>query len=158
MTKAAWSSMPAHRPRLIGLAVRLAELLIAALFIYAGVLKAYDPLGFANDIDNYKLLPWNVGVWLAFYLPWLEIVCGLTILARRYYRGTLAILILLIGVFIGASVIAKARGLDITCGCFGHAGRNLSFAAHLLLNLLIFGLLAGLWLYRRDHRGAPLRS
>ena len=105
------------------LAVRVAELLIAALFIYAGVLKAFDPLGFANDIDNYKILPWFIGVRLAFFLPWLEVVCGLTIVARRYYHGSLAILVLLTNVFVAASVIAKARGLDVSCGCFGHAGR-----------------------------------
>jgi putative oxidoreductase len=138
---------PSRRQRIVRLAARAAELLIAAVFIYAGVLKACDPLGFANDIDNYKLLPWSLGVRLAFYLPWLEVVCGLTIVARRYRRASLSILILLVATFIGASVIAKARGLDVSCGCFGHAGRNMSFAGHLLLDLAILALLVWLWRY-----------
>jgi putative oxidoreductase len=135
------------------LAVRVVELLIAALFIYAGVLKAWDPLGFANDIDNYKLLPWSVGVRLAFFLPWLEVVCGLTILARRYYHGSVSILILLVSVFIAASIIAKARGIDVTCGCFGHAGRNMSFAGHLALDFAILAALLVVWRWRsKDNR------
>jgi len=139
--------------RRFDLVVRVAELLIAALFIYAGVLKAYDPLGFANDIDNYKLLPWSLGVRLAFFLPWLEVVCGLTILARRYYHGSLSLLILLVSVFIGASAIAKARGIDVTCGCFGHAGRNMSFAGHLALDFAILAALIVIWRWRfKDNR------
>ena len=139
--------------RFSALAVRVLELLIAALFIYAGVLKAYDPLGFANDIDNYKLLPWSFGVRLAFFLPWLEVVCGLTIIARRYYPGSLSTLILMVSVFIGASVIAKARGIDISCGCFGHAGRNMSFAGHLALDFAILAALVVVWFWRlRDNR------
>jgi putative oxidoreductase len=135
------------------LAVRVVELLIAALFIYAGVLKAWDPLGFANDIDNYKLLPWSVGVRLAFFLPWLEVVCGLTILARRYYHGSVSILVLLVSVFIAASIIAKARGIDVTCGCFGHAGRNMSFAGHLALDFAILAALVVVWRWRfKDNR------
>ena len=58
---------------------RIVDLIIAAIFIYAGVLKALDPVQFAHDIDHYKILPWTVGVGLAFYLPWLEIFCGLAL-------------------------------------------------------------------------------
>ena len=36
---------------------RVVDLIIAAIFIYAGVLKALDPVQFAHDIDHYKILP-----------------------------------------------------------------------------------------------------
>ena len=36
---------------------RIVDLIIGGVFIYAGVIKALDPIGFANDIDNYKSLP-----------------------------------------------------------------------------------------------------
>jgi len=123
------------------IAWRVVDLIIAVIFIYAGVIKVWDPIGFANDIDNYKTLPWAVSVRLAFYLPWLEIFCGLALITRRLYRGGLSILTALVSVFIVASIVAKARGLDITCGCFGHASKNWSFTAHLALD---FGLLIGL--------------
>ena len=138
------------------LAIRMMELLVAALFIYAGVLKALDPLGFANDIDNYKILPWSLCLRLAFFLPWLELACGLTILVRRYYHGSLAILISLVTIFIVASVVAKSRGLDVTCGCFGHAGRNLSFAGHLLLDFLILAALLVVARFRLGRNRDPI--
>src|SRR5438132_9012922 len=110
---------------------RAVDLIVAAVFIYAGAIKALDPIRFAGDIDNYKLLPWPIGVRLAFYLPWLEILCGLALITRRLYLGGLSILTALISVFILASVVAKARGIDISCGCFGHVSRNFSFTWHL---------------------------
>ena len=55
---------------------RILDFLVAAVFIYAGVIKVLDPVQFAHDVDNYKILPWTLGVALAFYLPWLEILCG----------------------------------------------------------------------------------
>jgi len=125
---------------------RLAALIAGGIFIYAGVIKAIDPVGFANDIDNYKILPWAVTVRLAFYLPWLEILCGLAVILGLLYRGGLLILTMLISIFIIASVIAKARGLDITCGCFGHASKNWNFSGHLALDLAIFAALIALWI------------
>jgi len=118
---------------------RIVDLIIGGVFIYAGVIKALDPIGFANDIDNYKILPWAIGVGLAFYLPWLEILCGLALIARRLYLGGLSILTALISVFIVATVAAKARGLDITCGCFGHASKDWSFTGHLAVDLVLLG-------------------
>jgi putative oxidoreductase len=123
---------------------RILDFIIAAVFIYAGVLKAIDPVQLAHDIDHYKILPWTIGAGLAFYLPWLEIFCGLALIFRRFYRGALAILTALVVVFLIATIAAKARGLDITCGCFGHASQNWSFPAHLALDLGILAALAAL--------------
>jgi hypothetical protein len=108
-----------------------------------------DPVTFANDIDNYKILPWPLAVRLAFYLPWLEMLCGLALILRLFYRGGLFILTGLVSIFIIASVVAKARGLDITCGCFGHASKNWNFSGHLALDLAIFAALIGLWISSR---------
>jgi putative oxidoreductase len=120
---------------------RIVDFIVAGIFIYAGVLKVLDPVQFANDIDNYKILPWPISVALAFYLPWLEIFCGLALVVRFLYRGALSILTASIVVFTLATVAAKVRGLDITCGCFGHASQHWSFPAHLATNL---GILAAL--------------
>jgi putative oxidoreductase len=128
---------------------RIVALIIGGIFIYAGVMKISDPAGFANDIDNYKILPWALTVRLAFYLPWLEILCGLAVILGLMYRGGLLILTALISIFIAASVIAKARGLDITCGCFGHASKNWSFTTHLALDFAILIALSALWISNR---------
>ena len=128
---------------------RIVALIIGGIFIYAGVIKALDPVAFANDIDNYKILPWQLAVRLAFYLPWLEMLCGLALILRFFYRGGLFILTGLTFVFIAASVVAKVRGLDITCGCFGHASKNWSFSGHLALDIAILIALIALWISNR---------
>src|SRR5438128_12582518 len=129
---------------------RIVDVIVAGIFIYAGALKAFDPVQFASDIDNYKILPWPVSVALAFYLPWLEIFCALGLIFRRFYRGALSILTALIVVFTLATIAAKVRGLDITCGCFGHASQHWSFPAHLVTNLAILAGLLVLWVSNRS--------
>ncbi|SRR6266496_1657026 len=123
---------------------RIVDLVVGGIFIYAGAIKMLDPVQFANDIDNYKILPWTIGVALAFYLPWLEILCGLALIFRFLYRGGLSILMMSILIFIGATAAAKVRGLDITCGCFGHSSQDPSFAQHVAVDVSIFVALAAL--------------
>src|SRR6059058_724351 len=132
---------------------RIMDLVVGGVFIYAGVVKAFQPVRFASDIDNYKILPWVMSVRLAFYLPWLEIFCGLALILRRLYLGGLTILTALISAFLVATIAAKIRGLDITCGCFGHVSQRWNFSAHLALDLLLLAALI-LLLFRpgRDFR------
>jgi uncharacterized membrane protein YphA (DoxX/SURF4 family) len=124
---------------------RVVAIIIGGLFIYAGAVKIVNPAEFARDIDNYKVLPWQIGVGLAFYLPWLEILAGLALITGVLYRGGVLILTCLMFVFVLITIVAKARGLDITCGCFGHASQYLSFAWHLVLDLFLLGGLIMLW-------------
>jgi putative oxidoreductase len=124
---------------------RAIAIVIGGLFIYAGVVKVVDPVEFARDIDNYKMLSWQLSVWIGLYLPWLEILCGLALIARVLYRGSVFILTALMALFIVITIIAKARGLDISCGCFGHASKYLSFAWHIALDFLLLGGLVLLW-------------
>jgi putative oxidoreductase len=132
---------------------RILDFAVAGIFIYAGALKAIDPVQFASDIDNYKILPWSVSVALAFYLPWLEIFCALGLVFRFLYRGALSILSASIVVFTLATIAAKVRGLDITCGCFGHASQHWSFPAHLATNLAILVALLTLFFAHAHKRG-----
>src|SRR5437868_12230130 len=131
---------------------RIVDLIVGGIFVYAGIIKALDPIQFANDIDNYKTLPWFISVRLAFYLPWLEIFCGIAIIFRFLYRGGLSILTALIAVFITATIAAKMRGLDITCGCFGHASKNWNFGQHMAVDLVILAGLIALSFANRPQR------
>lgn len=135
---------------------RVVDIIIGGLFIYAGAVKVIDPAEFARDIDNYKMLPWQLSVGMGLYLPWLEIFCGLALIVRVLYRGSISILTALLAIFIVITIIAKARGLDITCGCFGHASKYLSFAWHLVLDFLLLGGLVLLWKSSPPRSDAPL--
>ena len=133
---------------------RTLDFVIAGIFIYAGALKAIDPVQFASDIDNFKLLSWPVSVALAFYLPWLEIFCAIGLAFRFLYRGALSILSASIVVFTLGIIAAKVRGLDITCGCFGHASQHWSFPSHLATNIAILTALLAL-LFKATSRNRP---
>ena len=115
----------------------LVRLLVAAVFIYAGIVKIAAPVRFATEIANYHTVPWPVAVGLAFYLPWLELVCGLALLLAPFARGARSILLALTLLFMFVSIAAKLRGLQVSCGCFGAASYNLSFAGHLMLDVLL---------------------
>ena len=128
---------------------RILDFVLAGIFIYAGALKAIDPVQFASDTDNYKILPWPVSVALAFYVPWLEIFCALALVFRFLYRGALSILMVLIVTFTLATIAARIRGLDITCGCFGHVSQHWSFPSHLATNLAILASLLALGISNR---------
>ena len=160
---------------------RLLDLIVGAMFIFAGIAKILnldqliadfyhlrfasafadlgnlslaEPAEFAHDINNFRILPWIASVALAFYLPWLEILCGLGLVFRVLYRGALSVLIALIVVFTLAITAAKIRGLDITCGCFGHATQHWSLAGHLATNLSIVAALVLLWFSSRSTKAA----
>ena len=133
---------------------------LGGIFVWAGALKLRDPVAFAGDIGNFHLVAWPLGMRMAFYLPWLEIVCGLALFLGWMRTGALAILTGLTTVFIGATVIARLRGIDVNCGCFGSVSKDLTFGWHLAID---FGILAGLllvWYWhaaqtRRERVAAP---
>ena len=93
--------------------------LIGGLFIYAGAMKAYDPRTFQGEVHGFMILPHFMEPVVALYLPWLELACGICLIARTLYAGSLLILTILMVVFTIAIAQAQMRGLDINCGCFG---------------------------------------
>lgn len=137
------------------LLLRVLAILAGAAFIYAGVAKLVDPLRFASDIANYDIVPWSVAIRVAFYLPWLELICGLALVFQRLFAGALSLTIGLMLIFIGASAITKARGIDVSCGCFGSISGNLSFTWHLVLDFVLLAILIVLWFQARRPSFAP---
>src|SRR3954447_8878288 len=120
--------------------------IVGAVFIYAGAAKISDPSKFARDIVNFRIVPWPVAIRVAFYLPWLEIVAGLALLTGFLRGGALAILTTLMIFFIGATISAHARGINLDCGCFGGASKGMSFTSHMLIDLALLGGLIALWI------------
>lgn len=91
---------------------------LGALFIYAAVGKILQPTEFAREVDNYRLLPYGAVVLTAVVLPWLELLCGVGLIVRRWARGSALLVVIMLGVFTATLVSALVRGLDISCGCF----------------------------------------
>ena len=112
------------------------RLAVGGVFIYAGATKIGSPAAFYTDIQAYRILP-HLAAWgMAVYLPWLEIFCGLGVVFKLCYRGALLSLLILMIVFTIALASGMARGLDISCGCFGSI-TDVHYPSKLALNLCL---------------------
>lgn len=100
------------------------RLIIGGLFIYAGVIKIADPLGFARDIQNYRILPPAACLFIALTLPWFEALSGAFLIVGIFKRTSAWLLSFLLAGFIVLVIITMARGLDVDCGCFGSFSRK----------------------------------
>lgn len=107
---------PAGRAAIIG-----ARLVVAAVFLYAAVPKLLDPAGFAQDISNYNLLPNDVVGYVAVLGPVMEVVVALALVAGVEAKGAALVAAAMLAVFAAAMGQAMARGIDLSCGCFGAA-------------------------------------
>jgi putative oxidoreductase len=150
MTADATSSVTVPQPRVLGWVALALRIVLAGLFILAGVLKLLDPAAFAVEINRYQMIPWWSCALLALFLPWLEICMGIALLTRWFSRGALAWVITLLIVFSLALLSAMLRGLSIDCGCFGRVWQTTGTFWPLLRNLVLLGMTAFLWW--RPHR------
>jgi hypothetical protein len=100
--------------------------LLGALMLWAAVSKLAEPTDFLGSLYAYDLpLPRSWLQLVAVVLPWLELLCGLLLIANVWSETALVTVLGLLGIFVLATGQAWARGLEISCGCF---------------NLEIFGL------------------
>ncbi len=95
-----------------------ARIVVGFLFIFASVDKVASPDAFAASISNYKLFSPFIATFVATFLPWVELLCGLAIVFGVFLRGSSFLLTSLLIVFTAAVLSALVRGLDISCGCF----------------------------------------
>jgi uncharacterized membrane protein YphA (DoxX/SURF4 family) len=117
--------------------------ILGSLFLYAGIAKIVDPMGFALSIYNYKLLPDGLINVAAILLPWLEVIVGGSLLLGIGTAGGALIATALFSIFAGALTINLIRGLDIACGCFSTAATGGSISGFYLLrdlSLLLMSL------------------
>ncbi len=92
---------------------------LGALFIYSALSKISDPDEFAYSVSRYDLLPgFVVGIFSAT-MPMLELLAGLSMLFTKWLRESALLVSGMLAMFIVALVQALARGLEISCGCFG---------------------------------------
>lgn len=131
---------------------RILHLLFGGVFVYAGIMKAWHPMVFLEDVRSFALLPDPYAALLAIFLPWLEIFAGLAVIVGALRKAGLAVLNLSLLLFLGAIVIAWVRGTDIRCGCFGGSSDATSSYIELIIRDLVL-LALGVWLLiRRRNR------
>lgn len=92
---------------------------LGLLLLWAAVSKIANLTTFLGSLYAYELpLPSSSLKVVAIVLPWVELLCGLLLLANVWPETTLVLVGVLFGVFVLATGQAWARGLDIACGCF----------------------------------------
>jgi len=126
----------------LGLIVRLT---IGVIFIYASIDKIGAPAQFARIVYNYHFLPGSLINFFALVMPWIEIICGILLIAGIYKEGSILILDLMIIAFIIAIGVNLFRGINLECGCFSVSSKAKDSALDLLLRdigLLVLGIYA----------------
>ena len=100
---------------------RVAALILATVFLWAGAAKLQHKDDFFNAIGHYRLLSPNAAYRLVQVLPWVEITLGASLLVPvRFLRrlGAVALFVLLL-VFTAGLISLWVHGKDANCGCFG---------------------------------------
>jgi uncharacterized membrane protein YphA (DoxX/SURF4 family) len=92
---------------------------IGVLFGWAGLAKIADPVAFAADVHNFRMVPVALENFVAMTLPWIEVVTALALVLGVRARAGAWVATGLMVVFTVAVAVELARGIDIECGCFG---------------------------------------
>jgi len=111
------------------------------LLIYASWGKIFNPLDFARAVENYRVVGYSLSLYTAAFLPMLEFLTGLLLLAGVWKDAASLVNLCLMAVFLILVAQAAARGLDIECGCFGSESQTigpLKLAENILYALLAF--------------------
>lgn len=103
------------------LTIRISQVLIGLVFVAAALAKLGDLHAFAEQVQNFRLLPLVLANRVAMTLPWVELIAGLAMIFGVRARSGAVVGATLMATFTVAVIAAMARGLDFECGCFGTA-------------------------------------
>jgi putative oxidoreductase len=124
--------------------------ILGVVFIVAAVPKALDPQAFFKAIQAYKILPSEIALFLAFYVPWLELVLVAGLGLRAWRRAALLIQGVMVLGFMGAILSAIIRGLNISCGCWGAGTFQPTLWMSLGIDALLLVVVAWAWANERS--------
>lgn len=126
------------------------RLILGGVFIWAGLLKIFDPLGFAETIANFRVFPQWISFFLALILPWIEVISGIFLILGLFRHASTLILSLLLAAFLVLIVVSIMRGIDIDCGCFGSFSQKVDYKLILTDCVLLF-LSLNIFFSKSDH-------
>lgn len=93
-----------------------ARLVLGGLFIYMGLNKALDPVGFLKLVREYDLVQTPLLLnFVAAGLPWFEVLCGLLLVLGVCVRGTALMLVAMLVPFT-LVVLDRALGIHTATG------------------------------------------
>lgn len=108
--------------------IDFARILVGSLFIFSGIIKANDPLGFSYKLEEYWVefgMGWDwlldIGVPLASLICIVEIVLGVAVIVAYRMNLVTRLLLVMIVFFTILTFASAVFGLVKSCGCFGDA-------------------------------------
>lgn len=119
----------------------VARLLLGVVWIWASVAKLSDPLHFVETVRAYDATWEWLSKAIGYGLPVLEFCLGIVLLLGVAVRIAAAVSAALFFVFLVGMIQAAARGLQLTCGCFGGGGATAGPTSYTLDILRDVGLL-----------------
>ena len=106
--------------------VLICRFVLGVVFIYASIEKIANPAEFSNAIDNYHIIPPQLSNLAALLIPWVEFFIGFCFIFGVFLDGASILSIVLMIWFIFIITQALARGIDLHCGCFDLADKNVN--------------------------------
>lgn len=140
ITAAATSSAPAGPSRWNRAANEfdwVSRMLVGGIFVWSGASHLANPYYFLSTVYQFELTNAPLGAAIASFLPFLELVLAVCLLGNICPRPAWFVTSLLLLSFVAVQSSALARGLRISCGCFGPEinrpidGMSISFTAAL---------------------------
>ena len=131
---------------------------LGVLFIYSAGAKISDPDAFAYSVSRYRVLPEFLIGFFSLTMPMLEFLAGVSMLFTKWLRESALFIAGMLAMFIVALGQALARGLEISCGCFGvpSVGGRSEILMALVRDVVL--IVPAVWLmFRPNVRIEPLR-
>ena len=135
---------------------KLCRLGLGGLFMYSAWMKIDDPGMFADSVNRYEVLPECLVGIFSLAMPMLELVAGAALVFTKWVRESALLVSGMLALFIVALAQALARGLEISCGCFGvpSVGGRAEIVLALVRDIVL--IVPAIWLMFR--RNVPIWS
>ena len=129
----------------------LLRLVLAAVFFYAGAVKAGASQEFAMALLPFTFVPSNWTIPLALALAWMEILAAILLLIPCLFPLGAGLICSLCVLFIGVLSWALWNGIIVSCNCFGADDSPSAWKMLLAIgrDIVLLGASAGILVLRR---------
>ena len=134
--------------------LHISRIFVGVLFIFSGLIKANDPIGFSYKLEEYFFIfnldfLASIALIQAEFICLLEILLGIFLLIGYKINKTAWILLLLIIFFTFLTGFSAITGKVTDCGCFGDA-IPLTPTQSFLKDLILLGFIIIIFKYRNE--------